>query len=80
MNYKRSKRTKRFSFSVSRNTTSHKSGANTFTISSTSTDSEGYNTSTGTFSQGDTLTMTVKEAKAMQTFLNSHLERGSVVS
>ena len=69
----RTKSTKRFKFTVSRNTTSHKSGANTVTIFANSVDSRGYSTQAGTFSDGDYLTMTVKEAKALQKFLNATL-------
>jgi hypothetical protein len=69
----RTKSTKRFKFTVSRNTTSHKSGANTVTITASNIDSKGYNTQIGSFSSGDYLTMTVKEAKALQKFLNDTL-------
>jgi len=78
MNYSRSKSTKRFKFNVSRNTISHKSGANTVTISGRDYDQSskgsGYATGTGTFASGQNLTMTVKEAKAFQKFLNTHLQ------
>ena len=73
MTFTRSKSTKRFKFTVNRNTTSHRSGANTVTIFASSIDSQGYNTSTGTISNGDYVTMTVKEAKALQKFLNDTL-------
>tara|TARA_Y100001937_G_C6967976_1_gene261910 strand:+ start:142 stop:369 length:228 start_codon:yes stop_codon:yes gene_type:complete len=69
----RTKSTKRFKFTVNRNTTSHKSGANTVTIFANNIDSQGYSTQPGTFSDGDYLTMTVKEAKALQKFLNATL-------
>ena len=51
MQFNKSKSTKRFNFNISRDTKSHKSGANTVTI-----------------------TMTVKEAKAFQNFLNSYID------
>lgn len=75
MKVNRSKKTKRFKFTVNRNTVSHQAGANTLTISTTdqfdSQTPRGYTTKTGTFSNGDYLTMTVKEAKALRGFLNS---------
>lgn len=73
--YTRSKSTRRFNFQVSRNSTSHKSGANIFTIKAkdydTSESSRGYSTTTGGFQPGQDLVMTVKEAKALQGFLNN---------
>jgi hypothetical protein len=62
--YQNSKSTKRFDFGISRNSTSHKAGANLVTIGTRSDD--GYY-STG----GVQVSMTVKEAKALQLFLNS---------
>ena len=61
-----SKSTKRFNFSVNRNTTSHVAGANTVTIQ-TRSDDEYYSTPTAG------LTMSVKEAKAMVRFLDQTL-------
>ena len=68
MNFSRSKTTKRFKFNVSRNTSSHKTGANTVTITGRDYQPQpkGYQTDTGTFSPGHNLTMTVKEAQALQ--------------
>ncbi len=69
MSYTKSKSTKRFNFQISRNSTSHKAGANTVTI--------GTNTGDGFYSGVTTqMTMTVKEAKAFQKFLNLHLDDG----
>ena len=69
MSYTKSKSTKRFNFQISRNSTSHKAGANTVTI--------GTNTGNGYYSGVTTqMTMTVKEAKAFQKFLNLHLDDG----
>ncbi len=71
----RSKNTKRFNFKISTNDTSHQAGANTVSISVKDYDisnSKGYSTSTGTVSPGQTVTMTVKEAKAFQHFLNTY--------
>jgi hypothetical protein len=66
MPYNKSKSTKRFSFGINRNPTAKKAGSNTLTIS-TNPGSDKY--SVGTSS----LTMTVKEASALQGFLNSEL-------
>ena len=73
MKFNRSKKTKRFNFGITRNTTSHKSGANTVTIST-----EGYERSgNGGYTSGTTtpttVTMTVKEAQALHGFLGKHL-------
>ena len=73
MKRSRSKSTKRFKFTVNRNTISHKSGANTVTIYASNTNTDGYSVGTGTFSDGDYVTMTIKEAKALQKFLNDNL-------
>ncbi len=66
MDYYKSKSTKRFNFNISRNSKSHKTGANTVSIA---TNEQG-----GYYSGGTTnITMTVKEARAFQSFLNTHL-------
>jgi hypothetical protein len=68
MSYYRTKSTKRFSFDISRNDTSHKAGANTVTIA---TNPMGE----GRYSYGGTqLTMTVREAQALRSFLNQNLD------
>ncbi len=67
MPYTKSKSTKRFNFGISRNETSHKAGANTVTIS-TGGDTERYSGST------TSVTMTVREAQALQSFLNENLD------
>ena len=59
MPFTKIKNTKRFNFKLDRNINSHKSGANTFTIGNTSTDTS--------------ITMTVREATAMRSFLNTYL-------
>ena len=71
---KRSKSTKRFNFQIRTNSTSHQTGANTVSISlkDYSPSSRGYSTPVGDFSPGQTVTMTVKEAKAFQKFLNTY--------
>ena len=71
----RSKNTKRFSFQINTNDTSHQTGANTVSISVKDYDtngSRGYSTSVGSVNPGQTVTMTVKEAKAFQLFLNQY--------
>ena len=69
---KRTKNTKRFNFRAVTNDSSHQAGANTVTIAvkDYNTDSRGYSTPTGTVTPGQTVTLTVKEAKAFQNFLN----------
>ena len=67
MQFSKSKRTKRFNFNISRDTKSHKSGANTVTITTSPSD-DSYLTSRSQ------ITMTVKEAKAFQSFLNSYID------
>jgi len=73
MAFTKSKNTKRFQFGINRNIKSHKAGSNTLTIQSKDYDtaSRGYS-----FSSNEvpgTVTMSVKEAKALQGFLNEHL-------
>jgi len=67
MNYTNQKSTKRFTYGISRNSTSHKAGANIVTISTNPADGQQY--STGTVG----LTMSVREAQALQSFLNESL-------
>ena len=73
---KRSKNTKRFSFKINTNDTSHQAGANTVSITGRDypENSGGYSTPIGDFGPGQTVTMTVKEAKAFQNFLNRFFE------
>lgn len=62
-NYHNEKSTARFTFGMSRNYTAKQAGSNVVTIST--------NPSEGQYSIGQTsLTMTVREAKALQSFLN----------
>jgi len=70
--YQNSKSTKRFSFGISRNPTAKQAGSNIVTIATVPADSDYYSTSTVG------LTMTVKEARALQGFLNNEL--GGVVA
>ena len=71
---RRSKNTKRFNFRINTNDTSHQAGANTVSISVKDYDTagKGYSTPVGDVSPGQTVTMTVKEAKAFQHFLNTY--------
>ena len=65
-NYSKSKQTKRFTYSVSRNETAKQAGSNTVTISTNAYD--------GKYSVPQaSLTMTVKEAQVLQSFLNETL-------
>jgi hypothetical protein len=67
MPYNKIKSTKRFSFGISRNLTAKKAGSNVVTIATNPSDADYYSTSTVG------LTMTVKEATALQGFLNTEL-------
>ena len=66
MTSSKSKSTKRFCFEINRDDTSHKAGANTVSIGTNNHD-EYYATGT------TQITMTVKEARAFQNFLNENL-------
>lgn len=66
MSYSKSKSTKRFSFGLNRNSTAKKAGSNTLTIA-TQPEAGGYSYG------GTSLTMTVREAQALQNFLNENL-------
>tara|TARA_B100000214_G_C23831256_1_gene564288 strand:- start:320 stop:565 length:246 start_codon:yes stop_codon:yes gene_type:complete len=68
MNYFKTKSTKRFSFGINRNSTAHKAGGNSLTISTNPTSDSGYSTSQ------TSLTMTVREAQALRGFLNAQLD------
>ena len=72
MQFSKSKRTKRFNFQISRDTKSHKAGSNTVSI--VTNPSDNYQTSRSQ------ITMTVKEAKAFQSFLNSYIDGNTVTS
>ena len=66
MPFNKSKSTKRFSFGINRNATAKKAGSNTLTIA-TQPQAPGYSYG------GTSLTMTVREAQALQSFLNDSL-------
>ena len=66
MSYSKSKSTKRFSFGINRDLTSKRAGSNIVTIS-TQGDYGRYSGPT------TSMTMTVKEAGALQSFLNENL-------
>lgn len=70
MSYTNQKSTKRFTYGVSLNPTSHQAGANTVTISTNPVDGQ---YSTGTVG----LTMSVREARALQNFLTAELSEDS---
>ena len=71
-NYYNEKSTARFTFGMSRNYTAKQAGSNVVTIAT--------NPSEGQYSIGQTsLTMTVREAKALQNFLNSSFEASETV-
>ena len=73
--FSKTKSTKRFNFSVSRNFTSHKAGANTVTIESKDYDvaSGQYSFGTSPVDQPQAFTMSVKEAMALNKFLTETL-------
>ena len=71
-NYVKNKKTARFNFSVARNTTSHQAGANVVTIESRDYDISGKGYSVGPTVPA-TMTMTVKEAQALNRFLTKTL-------
>ena len=67
MNFVKTKSTKRFDYTVERNTISKKAGSNIVTIATRPEES-------GQYSLGHTnLTMTVREAKALNSFLTATL-------
>jgi len=67
MSYYNEKSTSRFTFSAARNNTAKKAGSNVVTISTNPVEGQQY-------SVGQTsLTLTVREAKALQNFLNTSL-------
>lgn len=68
----RKKSTKRFDFRVRTNPTSHQTGANTVTIQPKDYDMSGRGYSFEAVSDG-TLTMSVREAKALYNFLGKTL-------
>ena len=72
MSYSKEQSTKRFSFGIIRNPTSHKAGANVVTIATNPEESSKYSTGT------TQLSMTVKEARVLQGFLNDTLSSPNV--
>ncbi len=70
MQFTKSKNTKSFNFNISRDSKSHKAGSNTVTITTSPSD-DSY------FTSRSQITMTVKEAKAFQNFLNSYIDGNS---
>jgi len=70
--YQNTKSTKRFSFGISRNPVAKKAGSNIVTIETNPSEADHYSASTVG------LTMTVKEALVLQSFLNSELGSDSI--
>ena len=69
-NYFNEKSTSRFDFGVYRNPTAKKAGSNMLTISTRPTESQQYSVGTTTIS------MSIREAQALQSFLNESLTYG----
>ena len=72
--YNKQYQTSRFSFGINRNSTSKQAGSNTVTIATRAEEGGFYSTPT------TQLSMTVKEARALQGFLNSNLMDDQIVS
>ena len=73
-NYFNEKSTSRFDFGVYRNHTAKKAGSNMLTISTRA--SEGQQYSIGT----TTISMSIREAQALQSFLNESLVAGDSIN
>ena len=69
-NYFNEKSTSRFDFGVYRNHTAKKAGSNMFTISTRAAEGQQYSVGTTTIS------MSIREAQALQSFLNESLTAG----
>ena len=67
MQFNKSKSTKRFNFNINRDTVSHKVGSNTVSITTNAPDDSYY-------TSRSQITMTVKEARAFQGFLNAYID------
>jgi len=73
MNYSKTKNTKRFAFTVNRNTTAKQAGSNTVIIETQPYDD-------GQYSVGQSsITLTVREAKALNSFLSDNLNTVEMV-
>ena len=70
-NYFNEKSTSRFDFGVYRNSTAKKAGSNMLTISTRPSDGQQYSVGTTTIS------MSIREAQALQSFLNQSLSNDS---
>ncbi len=68
MKFTKSKSITRFNFGINRNPTSHQRGSNVVTIGQRPVENNAY------YPSVSSITMTVKEAKALQSFLNSYLD------
>jgi len=73
MSYNNTKTTSRFQFGISRNTTAKKAGSNVVTIATLPASGQQYAVGTTQIS------MTVKEATALQSFLNESLSYDDAV-
>ena len=73
MKFTQSKSTKRFNFGINRNPTSHQRGSNVVTIGTRQVDSSDY------YPSASSITMTVKEAKALQSFLNNYFDESNQI-
>ena len=71
MSYNNTKTTSRFQFGISRNSTAKKAGSNVVTIATRPAQNGQYSTGT------TQLQMTVKEAQALQAFLNESFSMSS---
>ena len=71
-NYFNEKSTSRFDFGVYRNKTAKKAGSNMLTISTRPSEEQQYSVGTTTIS------MSIREAQALQNFLNESLSSASV--
>jgi hypothetical protein len=73
MSYNNTKTTSRFAFGISRNPTAKKAGSNVVTIATRPAEGQQYSVGTTQIS------MTVKEATALQSFLNESLSEPASV-
>ena len=74
LKFTKNKSTKRFNFTVNRDQKSHQAGANTVTIESRNYDTSGKKGYSVGPTEPTTVTMTVKEAQALNRFLSSTLD------
>jgi len=75
MPFSKLKSTKRFNFQINRNDKSHKAGSNTVSIVTMPPATAG-----DYYTSRSEITMTIKEARAFQSFLNAHLVDSKSIS